>query len=243
MTNRLHRPPAPARSAPRLGGPRRLSLHPPLAEAARGPAALRRRGRGRARAVRARHPDLVVRVPPPDPRAARRRTAASPPTTWASGCRSAPRTSTTRPRPTPSAARLRRRAGPARFTLVVHDFGGPIALPLALDAAGARARLVLLNTWMWSFADDPDMRRGAHRGGRLRPLALPVLNFSLRVITPCAFGDRRSSPARFTAQYLAPSPTPTRAARAVGAGARAARFGAYYDALAAARAAARHCRR
>lgn len=45
-------------------------------------------------------------------------------------------------------------------TLVVHDFGGPIALPTALDSDRI-TRLVVLNSWMWPFADDPSMRRGA----------------------------------------------------------------------------------
>src|SRR5262245_1933815 len=45
--------------------------------------------------------------------------------------------------------------GLERFTLVVHDFGGPIGLPLALDGSGRVERLVVLNSWMWSFADDP----------------------------------------------------------------------------------------
>src|SRR5690349_10562936 len=42
--------------------------------------------------------------------------------------------------------------GLGRFTLVVHDFGGPIGLPLALDHPERVRGLVLLNTWMWSFA-------------------------------------------------------------------------------------------
>src|SRR5262245_53355037 len=45
------------------------------------------------------------------------------------------------------------------FTLVVHDFGGPIGLPLAL--AGHARRLVILNSWMWPFTDDPKMIRVA----------------------------------------------------------------------------------
>ena len=38
-----------------------------------------------------------------------------------------------------------------RFTLVVHDFGGPIGLPLALRRPERVRRLVVLNSWMWSF--------------------------------------------------------------------------------------------
>jgi haloalkane dehalogenase len=45
----------------------------------------------------------------------------------------------------------------AALTLVVHDFGGPIALPLALHRRGLVRRLVVINSWMWSFAGDRDM--------------------------------------------------------------------------------------
>ena len=48
-----------------------------------------------------------------------------------------------------------------RFTLVVHDFGGPIGLPQALWHAGRVKRLVVMNTWMWSLADDSAIRRPA----------------------------------------------------------------------------------
>ncbi|MEO5617582.1 MAG: alpha/beta fold hydrolase [Candidatus Eisenbacteria bacterium] len=79
-----------------------------------------------------------------------------------------------------------------RFTLVVHDFGGPIALPLALRDASPVQRLVVINTWMWSFAGDRFIERGARvaaspLGGFLYRWA----NLSLRVITPSAYGDRR----------------------------------------------------
>lgn len=40
------------------------------------------------------------------------------------------------------------RLDPEPFTLVVHDFGGPIGLPLCLRHPRRVKRLVLLNTWM-----------------------------------------------------------------------------------------------
>jgi len=40
------------------------------------------------------------------------------------------------------------------LTLVVHDYGGPIGLAYALDHPENVRRLVLFNTWMWSFAGD-----------------------------------------------------------------------------------------
>lgn len=49
--------------------------------------------------------------------------------------------------------------GVDRFDLVVHDFGGPIALPLAV-AEPARVRsVVVLNTWAWPLTVDPSFAR------------------------------------------------------------------------------------
>ncbi len=48
-------------------------------------------------------------------------------------------------------ARLIETLGLKDLTLVVHDFGGPIGLAYALDHPENVRRLVLFNTWMWSF--------------------------------------------------------------------------------------------
>lgn len=91
------------------------------------------------------------------------------------------------------------------FTLVVHDYGGPIALPLALDDRGRVERLVIVNTWMWRLDDDPDMRRAARiAGGRPGKFLYRWANLSLRVIMPAAYADRRKLPREVHAQYLAP---------------------------------------
>jgi haloalkane dehalogenase len=97
------------------------------------------------------------------------------------------------------------RLGLRDATLVVHDYGGPIGLPLALEQPTIVRRLVLLNTWMWSFDDDPDMvRKGKIAGGRLGRLLYRYANFSLRVITPSAYADKRKLTPQIHEQYLAP---------------------------------------
>jgi haloalkane dehalogenase len=94
------------------------------------------------------------------------------------------------------------RMGLADITLVVHDFGGPIGLPLALEQASVVRQLVVLNSWMWSFADDPEMARMASGGvGRL---LYRYANFSLRVLAPYAYADRTKLTPRIHQQYLAP---------------------------------------
>lgn len=90
-----------------------------------------------------------------------------------------------------------------RFTLVVHDFGGPIGLPLALQPVTPVARLVLMNTWMWPFDDDPAMLRGAKlAGGAIGRWLYTYANASLRLVAPSAYGDRRKLTPAIHRQYL-----------------------------------------
>jgi len=81
-------------------------------------------------------------------------------------------------------------------TLVLHDFGGPIALDWALTLAERAphrlARVVLVNTWCWGLARDPVL------GKRARMARSPLvrwlyrhLNASPRWLLPAAYGDRR----------------------------------------------------
>lgn len=97
------------------------------------------------------------------------------------------------------------RLGVDACTLVVHDFGGPIALPFALAQPSPVRRLVVLNSWMWPFDDDPAMRRKARvAGGLLGRWSYRYANASLRLIMPSAYGDRRRLTPAIHAQYLRP---------------------------------------
>ncbi len=90
-------------------------------------------------------------------------------------------------------------------TLVLHDFGGPIGLPLALDGAGIVRRLILVNTWMWSVEADPPMRRNARlAGGRVGRWLYTYANLSLRVLLPSAYANRRKLTPLIHQHYLAP---------------------------------------
>jgi haloalkane dehalogenase len=99
------------------------------------------------------------------------------------------------------------RLGLERFTLVVHDYGGPIGLPLAVDAPRRIRSLVVLDSWMWSLAGDAGMVRAARIvGGALGRFLYRRANFSLRVIMPSAWGDRSRLTPAIHRQYLAPFP-------------------------------------
>ena len=90
-----------------------------------------------------------------------------------------------------------------KFTLVVHDFGGPIGLPLALADDSRVERVVIVNSWAWPLNDDPKMARGAALiGGAAGRLLYRYANASLRLIMPSAYGDRRKLTKDIHRQYL-----------------------------------------
>jgi haloalkane dehalogenase len=92
-------------------------------------------------------------------------------------------------------------------SLVVHDFGGPIAFDWALDHADRIAQLVIVNSWMWPLEDDPTMKRAARlAGGWLFRLLYRHANASLRLIMPSAYGDRSKLTPAIHAQYLSVFP-------------------------------------
>jgi haloalkane dehalogenase len=99
-------------------------------------------------------------------------------------------------------AEFAQQLGLDRITLVVHDFGGPIGLPLVLQGSRV-ARVVILNSWAWPLEDDPQMARGARFiGGAAGRLLYKYANTSLRLIMPSAYGDRRKLTKAIHRQYL-----------------------------------------
>ena len=89
------------------------------------------------------------------------------------------------------------------FALVVHDFGGPIGLSLAVDRPERVRRLVLFNTWMWSLAGERRYRwLGRALSGRAGRLLYERLGFSVNVLWRHAVRDPRYT-AAVHAQYAA----------------------------------------
>jgi haloalkane dehalogenase len=97
------------------------------------------------------------------------------------------------------------RLGLVRFALVVHDFGGPIGLPLCFDPRFEVTHLVLLNTWMWPINDDPRTALGIRLlAGPFGRLLYKYANTSLRLLMPTAYGDRSKLTPSIHRQYLGP---------------------------------------
>jgi haloalkane dehalogenase len=104
------------------------------------------------------------------------------------------------------------RLGLERFALVVHDYGGPIALPLAVAEPERVSSLVVLNSWMWHLAEDPKVAQAARfMSSWLGRFLYRWLNASLRLLMPFGYAVRSRLTPRIHAQYLAPFAT--RAAR------------------------------
>lgn len=89
------------------------------------------------------------------------------------------------------------------LTLVVHDFGGPIGLPLCFGSPSRVRQVVLINTWMWPLDDDPGMRRKARlAGSRVGRWLYTYANASLRLLMPQAYGNRTALTPAIHRQYL-----------------------------------------
>lgn len=118
------------------------------------------------------------------------------------------------------------------FTLVAHDFGGPIGLSYAVEHPQRLSALVLFNTWMWSFAGD----KNAERAGRL--LAGPLgrflytrLNFSPRVILPLAWANKATLTPALRRAYAGAFPRPADRFGAWGFARAVLGSSAWFDAL------------
>ncbi len=92
----------------------------------------------------------------------------------------------------------------SKFTLVAHDFGGPIGLNFAIKNPGSVSNLVVLNSWLWSNNSDPDFQRMRKiLKSRMLPFLYRNFNFSPRFILPKSFGDQKLS-SNLLKQYTKP---------------------------------------
>lgn len=90
------------------------------------------------------------------------------------------------------------------FTMVVHDFGGPIGLSVALSQPARVHALIILNSWLWSSEAEPDFKKMRRiLKSPLLPLLYRYLNFSARFVLPAAFGKKKPGK-NIRRQYTAP---------------------------------------
>lgn len=91
------------------------------------------------------------------------------------------------------------------ITLVVHDFGGPIALSDVINRPSLYTKLVLCNTFLWPFAGEFTVPTAASLlNGRVGKFLYLTLNMSPRWLLPAVFANRQNLDATIHAQYMAP---------------------------------------
>jgi haloalkane dehalogenase len=88
------------------------------------------------------------------------------------------------------------------FTLIVHDYGGPIGLAYAVEHAQNIHSLVLMNTWLWSLNHDAHFNGTRLFAGGLGRFLYEKMAFSARVMLPSAMGDRSLLTRPLHQQYL-----------------------------------------
>jgi pimeloyl-ACP methyl ester carboxylesterase len=95
------------------------------------------------------------------------------------------------------------------ITLIVHDFGGPIGLHVAIQHPEKIKRFVILNSWLWSSAHEPDfIKLSKILKSPLLPFLYRYLNFSPRFLLPNSFGDNKLAK-NLLSQYTKPFRNPT----------------------------------
>lgn len=92
----------------------------------------------------------------------------------------------------------------SHFSMVLHDFGGPIGLRVASEMPQAVNTLILANTWCFSAEQEPEfikMRRILR--SPLLPFLYRRLNFSAKFLLPAAFGNASTLTKAIHRQYTA----------------------------------------
>jgi pimeloyl-ACP methyl ester carboxylesterase len=80
------------------------------------------------------------------------------------------------------------------ITLVVHDFGGPIGLNVAIKHPDRFKQFIILNSWLWSSENDPDFKKFSRiLRSPMLPFLYRYLNFSARFVLPKSFGKNKIS--------------------------------------------------
>ncbi|MFL5320687.1 MAG: alpha/beta fold hydrolase [Myxococcaceae bacterium] len=92
-----------------------------------------------------------------------------------------------------------------KFTMVVHDFGGPIGLSVAMKHPELVKRLVVINSWLWPIGEEPGARRMSRMlGGGVGRYLYVSLNLSAKRMLPRVFADRENLSRALHDQYVGP---------------------------------------
>ena len=88
------------------------------------------------------------------------------------------------------------------ITLIVNDWGGPIGLSYAINHPEKIKRLIILNTWLWSVADDWYYQGfSGFMGGAIGRFLIKHFNFFGKQVVKQAVGDSRKLDREIHAHY------------------------------------------
>ena len=91
------------------------------------------------------------------------------------------------------------------ITLIVHDFGGPIALSDVITRPGLYKKLILCNTFFWPFAGEFVVPTTISLlNGRVGKFLYLNLNMSPQWLLPAVFANRQNLDSAVHQQYVAP---------------------------------------
>jgi pimeloyl-ACP methyl ester carboxylesterase len=94
--------------------------------------------------------------------------------------------------------------GISKFTMVVHDFGGPIGLNIVIHYPERINKLVIFNSWLWSSEGDADyLKLRKTMRSPLLPFLYRYFNISPRYILPMSFGTKKIT-RKLLRQYTKP---------------------------------------
>ena len=92
-----------------------------------------------------------------------------------------------------------------KFTLVVHDFGGPIALSYAIDHPEKISSIVMFNTWLWETKNNKDaLRINKILHSTIGNYLYLNTNFSPKYLLKKAFIDQKKLNPKIHRQYKNP---------------------------------------
>ncbi len=95
------------------------------------------------------------------------------------------------------------------ITLVVHDFGGPIGLRYALRHPENVKRIIVLNSWMWSLEGEKTMMKISRlMRSSVGRFLYQQLNFSVRLLLPTGYNERKHLTSDIHTHYKKPLNTP-----------------------------------
>lgn len=94
--------------------------------------------------------------------------------------------------------------GLSNITIVLHDFGGPIGFHYAMKYPDRVKSIVVMNSWLWDFSDDPVFKKyRSIINSPLTPFLYKKLNFSPKYLLPKSFGSKKI-PRKILQNYIKP---------------------------------------